>query len=210
MRKELNSVNWEEEMRSIDANNAWKLFANKIQEVMEKCIPKTKSRSGKGPEMKRKPLWMNKDAMQRVKKKYQAWKRYTNTRQYRDYEAYCKARNEVTKEVRKAKRSYEKKLAEEIKDNPKSFWKYVRDKTNVKQGVSDLEKEDGSFAHTDEEKAEKLNKFFSSVFTIEDDSDIPEPDLKHIGDTLSSITISREEVKKKLQKMNASKSHGPD
>ena len=171
---------------------------------------KTKPRSEKGPVKKKKPLWMNKDAMQRVKKKYQAWKRYTNTRQYRDYIAYCKARNEVTKEVRKAKRAYERKLAEEIKENPKSFWKYVRDKTNVKQGVSDLEKEDGTFAHTEEEKAEELNKFFSSVFTTEDVNDIPEPDLKHTGDTLNSITVTEEEVKKKLLKMNASKSPGPD
>ena len=40
MRNELSSVNWEEEMRSKDANNAWKLFANKIHEAMEKSIPK--------------------------------------------------------------------------------------------------------------------------------------------------------------------------
>ena len=63
-----------------------------------------------------------------------------------------------------AKRSYERKLAEEIKVNPKSFWKYVRSKTKVKQGISNLERQDGSFAHTDEEKAEELNKFFASAF----------------------------------------------
>ena len=112
--------------------------------------------------------------------------------------------------MRKAKRSYERKLAEEIKVNPKSFWKYVRSKTKVKQGISDLERQDGSFAHTDGEKAEELNKFFASVFTREDVSDVPEPVSKHSGDALSTIVVTEEEVLKKLKKMNPSKSPGPD
>ena len=46
----------------------------------------------------------------------------------------------VTKDVKNAKREYEKKLAAEIKDNPKAFWKYVRSKTKVKSGIKDLKK----------------------------------------------------------------------
>ncbi len=102
----------------MDVNDEWECFANRVGEVMEKNIPKSKPCSTKGKSTKRKPLWMCKEALAKVKKKYHAWKRYTTTKQYRDYEAYIKLTNEATKGVRSAKRQLEKMLAQEIKENP--------------------------------------------------------------------------------------------
>ena len=65
-------------------------------------------------------------------------------------------------------------------------------------------------AHSDEDKADELNSFFASVFTREDTHDIPEPDTKHHGQKLSTITVTEEEETKKLNKLNPSKSPGPD
>ena len=138
------------------------------------------------------------------------WKKYTWTKQYQDYLKYVHARNAATKEVCRVKRNFEKRLAGDIKLNPKSFWKYVRTKTKVKAGISDLEKDDGSFAHTDKDKADVLNVFFSSVFTKEDMSDIPVPEQKYDGDMLEELQISDEEVIEKLINLNPSKSPGPD
>ena len=90
------------------------------------------------------------------------------------------------------------------------FWKYVRSKTKVKTGINDLEREDGSFARRDEDKADVLNKFFASVFTREDTSNIPNPVWKGIGEALEDIDITKEEVLKKIMKLNPSKSPGPD
>ena len=86
----------------------------------------------------------------------------------------------------------------------------MRSKTKVKAGISDLEKGDGSYAHTDSEKAEVLNEFFSSVFTREDLKDIPEPRSRNKEDILEDILITDEDVRKKLQKLNPTKSPGPD
>ena len=209
LRNDLSSIDWEDEMKNLDANKSWELFANTMYEAMENNIPKTKTRQNE-PERRHKPLWMNKDAMRKVKKKYHAWKRYTKTNQYGDYETYCRARNAATNEVRRAKRTYERKLAEEIKVNPKSFWKYVRSKTKVKKGISDLKRKDGSVAYSDEDKAEELNSFFASVFTREDSANVPEPETKYHGDKLVTVTVTTEEVLKKLKKLNPSKSPGPD
>ena len=149
--------------------------------------------------------------MKKVKKKHSSWKRYTRTKQYRDYEAYIKARNAATKEVKKTKKKFEKDLAAEVKENPKAFWKYVRSKTKVKTGIKDLKKEDGSFAHSDDEKAEMLNSFFASVFTDEDVSFIPTPDKMYHGeDSLSNIKIEVDDVKKEIKKLKPAKSPGPD
>eukprot|EP00057_Strongylocentrotus_purpuratus_P009185 XP_011663659.1 PREDICTED: RNA-directed DNA polymerase from mobile element jockey-like [Strongylocentrotus purpuratus] len=177
---------------------------------MEKNIPKSKPCRTKVETKKKKPLWMCKEALAKVKKKYHAWKRYTATKHFRDYEAYIKLRNEATKDVRSAKIKFERRLAQEIKENPKGFWNYVRSKTKVKSGISDLIKEDGSKTTSDEEKAEVLNEFFASVFTREDVTTIPEPEVKFDGDPLEEVVITTEEVLKKLKKLNPSKSPGPD
>ena len=78
---------------------------------------------------------MSGNVLRKVKKKYHAWKRYTTTKQYGDYQVYVKLRNAATHGVRSAKIEFERKLADEIKENPKSFWSYVRSKTKVKKGI---------------------------------------------------------------------------
>ena len=68
----------------------------------------------------------------------------------------------------------------------------------------------GSTAHTDEEKADELNKLFCSVFTIENDENIPEPEMKHDGTKLTDVKVLKEDVEEKLAKLNPAKSPGPD
>ena len=79
-------------------------------------------------------------------------------------------------------REFEIKLAEDVKAHPKSFWKYSNDKLKTRDKVNDLLKEDGSLTKNDNEKAEVLNSFFKSVFTVEDTSQLPEPQgMNHEG-----------------------------
>ena len=49
-----------------------------------------------------------------------------------DYDAYKEALNAATNEVRKSKRNFEHKLAQNIKSDSKSFYAYVRSKQNVR------------------------------------------------------------------------------
>ncbi|XP_072037662.1 uncharacterized protein [Amphiura filiformis] len=191
LNEDLSSVQWEEELTPYSVDVAWNVFTNLLGTAMERNIPKTKPPRASKEGKKWKPLWMSNEAMKKVKKKYHAWKRYSNTRQYQDFVNYKRARNAASKEVRFAKKSFEKKLAADIKKNPKSFWKYVRSKTKTKTGIHDLEKEDGSFAHTDEDKAEILNKFFASVFTDEDTTDVPDPEVKVIGRYSRTLAFQR-------------------
>ena len=69
---------------------------------------------------------------------------------------------------------YEKNIASKIKANPKLLWNYVNSKTKSRQPVSDLKKTNGDMTANDEEKAQVLNEFFSSVFTKENLKEIPE------------------------------------
>ena len=65
-------------------------------------------------------------------------------------------------------------------------------------------------ATTDEEKAEVLNQHFSSVFTREDTSNIPDFNPHPCNSILDKINITEDQVKKKLSKLRTDKSCGPD
>ena len=55
-----------------------------------------------------------------------------------DYDAYKEALNAATNEVRKPKRNFEHKLAQNIKSDGKSFYAYVRSKQNVRDKVGPI------------------------------------------------------------------------
>jgi hypothetical protein len=104
----------------------------------------------------------------------------------------------------------EKSVAEYSKTNPKAFWAYVKSKTTVRTGVADLKREDGSKTTTDKEKAELLNQFFQSVFTVEDDGPLPEPPEYNFDEPLTDFDISTEDVRKRLASLKTNKAAGPD
>ena len=62
----------------------------------------------------------------------------------------------------------------------------------------------------DGEKAEVLSELFSSVFTREPDTNVPTLEPKSFYETLDAIMITKQEVKKKLDKVKIDKSQGPD
>ena len=76
--------------------------------------------------------------------------------------------NAATNEVRKSKRNFEHKLAQNIKSDSKSFYGYVRSKQNVRDRVGPLEDNAGNKITQGILMAEELNMHFSSMFTRED------------------------------------------
>ena len=66
------------------------------------------------------------------------WRIYRNTGNIEDYNNYKKALNLATAEMRKSKRSFEQKLANDIKNDNKSFYAYVRSKQKVRDKVGPL------------------------------------------------------------------------
>ncbi|WAR24441.1 hypothetical protein MAR_038110, partial [Mya arenaria] len=149
----------------------------------------------------KKPKWMDYYCVRKVKKKYHAWKRYTYSRSYRDYQSYCKIRNSTTKAIRFSKRKYQKGVAESSKTSQKSFWSFVKGETNTRSGIGDLRDKNGNIATEIKDKANILNDFFASVFTREDNSEIPNFEDKlekenFISDIIVSpqlVTIERTE-----------------
>ena len=204
LRKSLQSVDWDTELRNKNANEMSEIIKRKIDEAVKASTPMTRAQG-----RRRKP-WMDGGTLASVRKKHRLFRRWLNTRSGEDYLEYIRARNKARKECRKAQRNLEKKLAKEAKSNPNGVWKYTKSKTSCRSGIPDLDKGDGSKTKTDSEKAEVLNNFFKSVFTTEDSGSIPKMDDYNFREELKDIDIKEEEIQQILEKLQPRKAPGPD
>ena len=204
MRSDLSDVNWNENSTS-DISDLWFNFSEKLIQCIDKHVPKTVPSNSR-----KKKLWINKEALQAIDEKNKAWKKYRACKTKHNYQLYAEKRNKSTHANRKAKSNFERLVAENIKTDSKSFWNYVRSKNKTRTGISDLYTSDGSLSNSDVQKAELLNNFFSSVFTDEDLSVIPDVGERAFNYPLESITITVEAVEKKLKQLKTDKSPGMD
>ena len=207
MRKEMKKENWTN-LEKLDVEQTWQRIKTKILEQMNKHIPKTEINDRK----KNKPCWMNQKVLRKIKKKYHAYKRYLVTKQGKDYENYIRQRNKCTKEIKKAKKKHEKNIANDCKNNPKRFWKYVNEKCKTNVGISSLKDKNGNLVTSDKGRAEILNEFFTSVFLKEDKTNLPNVNEGEFskGKKIKETTITKEAVEKKLKELISDKAQGPD
>ena len=136
------------------------------------------------------------------------------TRDRNKYLDYCKARNKVRATTRKIRRSLENKLASEIKNNPKSFWKYYRSKTALKEGIGKLNTDpldpNSNVTNDDTEKANIFAEYFSSVFTKENPMNATTLPQITIETPMPNMHIPNEMVTQTIRNQKINKSPGPD
>ena len=175
IRKNLAHIDWDEKMKNKTATECWDISRGELDTAIDSYVPMKKQ----GKRSKKKHL--SKEAFRKMRYKQNMWRVYKHTGKDEDYEVYKEALNAATNEVRKAKRNFEHKLAQNIKSDSKSFYAYVRSKQNVRDKVGPLEDNAGNIITEGCLMAEELNVHFSSVFTREDTSSLPVPETKFNG-----------------------------
>ena len=80
MAQELSKVDWKKEMIGLSVDEMMLFIENKLNLSMEKFIPSC-SQHYPSITKNKPPLWMNKNKMALIKKKYNAYKRWINTRE---------------------------------------------------------------------------------------------------------------------------------
>lgn len=168
MRKELRALNWKRDLDEKSVEHIWKFICDTVLTSVDKHVPHHSGIIRRN--RRRRPVWMNEKALNRIRKKKAAFTRYKETREGKDYLEYARERNAVKSEVRKAVRDYEKEVAKQSKRNPKAFYRYVNSKLKMRTGIADLQSKDGSKVTSNRDKADVINEFFSSVYTVEDTS----------------------------------------
>ena len=132
------------------------------------------------------------------------------------YQLYVTKRKQCAAVNKKAKDDFETKLAANIKHDSKSFYAYIRSKQRCKSKIGPLKDSTGTIITDDKQTADLLNKYFVSVFTKEDLTNIPEPDpiffffFSTNNEGLNKVEITEELVFHKLNEINVNKCIGVD
>ena len=151
---------------------------------------------------------MSKESIRLKNAKKGLWERCVITRTRYDMDKYTQCKNKLRALTRGLRKDFEKKLACNIKRNPKSFWRYTKSRLKTKEIIPTLTRQDGTNAKTAQEKADTLNEFFVSVFTREDKENIQIPTNRLIEDSLETIQITPDLVCKRLKRLSPEKSPG--
>lgn len=203
IRARLLDVDWDNVL-SGGVEHSWNEFKNILQDVVEKFVPDCKHRS-RGY---KKAIWMTYAAVRKVRRKHNLFRRYRDI----NNPEYIEAAREARAETRRAKRNFEKKLAENIKNDNKSFYAYVRSRSTVKASTGPVLNVSGDLKTDPGEIAEELNTYFSSVFTNEDTQNMPQCTNSRTENQglLEDIEINEEIVMAKLLKLRSDKATGAD
>jgi len=153
----LGGNSWVKALERRGIQESWLLFKHHFLHAQNWCISMSK-KSRKGG---RRPAWVSKEVLAKPKWKkniYGTWKEGENTwEEYRNIVRVCRDA------MRKAKVHLGINLARDVKDNKKSFSRYISSKRKARENVGPLLNEVGALMMEDTEKAELLNTFFAQV-----------------------------------------------
>ena len=195
--------------KSDDVNTCNHKLETVLNEARDKFVPKiiVKDKCNKNYRSKTFPI--DDSVLDKLHNKRKAFKYYKKFPTLTNKNNYHHHRNICNDAIRKAKLSKELSIANKVKNNPKSFFKYFNNKLKPKEGISNLRKDDGTLTDSDQEKAEVLNNFFSSVFVEEGQDPIPDFNAD-FNSVLDDLTINEDDMYQVLSNLKTSKSPGPD
>ncbi|GAB0176434.1 mitochondrial enolase superfamily member 1 [Grus japonensis] len=147
---------------------------------------------------------MNKELLGKVKQKKKAYRRWKQGQVA--WEEYRETVRAAREQVRKAKALIEISLARDVKDNKKSFYRYVSDKRRTRENVGPLRNEMGELVTQDMEKAEVL---FASVFTGKCLSHTAQVAEGRDWENAELPTVGEDQVREYLRNLKVHKSMGP-
>ena len=177
---------------------------NDLEEVIADCVPsKLSSTRPNQP-------WFNSATKRAIRRKSRAFRKARRTNKERDWTRFKRLKKETQKTCRKA---YNKFTYDIIHSDPgskrnKRLGALIKSKRCDNIGVSPLK--DQGFLHSDPKtKANILNKQFTSVFSVDDGSPLPDlPDDHH--PTMDNITVCQNGVIKLLRNLKPFTASGPD
>lgn len=219
VRSRLREKDLERKIGETGVNESWNMLVNILNEVIDETIPTVKRMVKKRP-------WVTWIVQKRRRAKQKAWKKYSKFKKENDTRdpdiqdqinslksKYVQKRNRSNQANREAVHEFESKLATNVKNDSKSFYKYVRSRQQKKDRVGPLANAQGRVIIDDEETAEELNNYFGSVFSQEEVGNIPEAVKMFSGGdehTLNDIIFTKEKVIKELERLQIGKSPGID
>jgi hypothetical protein len=147
---------------------------------------------------------MTREILKLIRKKRRRWRTAKNSALEQDMRECKRIEKEVAKKVRNAKRKMEKDLVKDVDKNNRKYKKYVKSKTKSKTQskttVGPLVTKEKEIIADNKEMAEELNKFFSSVFTQEDLTTVPDAEPENVRHAMPPVHVSQQDVVRKRRR----------
>ena len=195
-----NLVNIITKSNSVDC--AWNAWLSQIHSVIKANVPVFKI--GKRTD----PPWFNSDVRHLIKQRNTAWRRAKSTGTHPAWCRYKRLRNRVQRVLRENHSLYINQLGIKVKENPKTFWSYIKHKTG--QGsIPETIVQEGVNVSDSMLKARAFNQYFQSVFN-KSDMHCNFPICSPVIETeLSDTVISEETVLTVLMSLDVKKQWVP-
>ncbi|GAB0206364.1 mitochondrial enolase superfamily member 1 [Grus japonensis] len=154
-----------------------------------------------------RPPWLNRELLSLLKTKREAYQRWKIVRiPVENYKGIARACRDA---VRKARAQLELKLARDVKNYKKGFFRYVNNKQKQKENIGPLLNRRDELVTNSAEKAEVLNTFFTSVFTSTVGPQALGTKIQ-VDANMDLPSVKEELVCELLQELDPYKSMGPD
>ena len=198
----LNEIDWTEKFRGKTIQESWNIFKEIYKKLVDEHIPLISPKEYNEP-------WMNDKLMKQWKKKYYSWKRFNENNTNQGWSEYKKERDKLRRNIRKARRLFEKNIAKNSGKNKRSFFKYVNSRLTVRPEITTIKNENGQQLENDKDICEVIAKYFNSVYLPQTEEEMPEMQNQTEAE-IGTIKVTLELVRDKLLKLNINKSCGPD
>ena len=181
----------------------WNYFEENIRRIMDTCIPHKMTSS------RYNLPWFDRSLRRQTRAKQRLYNKAKKSRNPAHWSEYRAARKRTQKNLKSAREVYISDfLGDAIEENPKRFWSYIKQLKNDDPGVADFNI-DNRIISDGKAKSELLSEQFSSVFTVEDLTDIPVAG-RDPKPGISGLTVTIPGVIKQLQSLKPNKASGPD
>ena len=154
---EIKETNWDNIFEGLDCEESFECFSKIYHEL---CMANIKSVK-RGTLNKKSVPWISYDLRNLIRDKHKLWYNRSNPISKAQYKKICK---EVKVGVKAARLTYEEKLAERSKREPKLVYKYMNGKLKSRDQIRALRDTNNKLVVDSKEMAEVLNDQFKSVF----------------------------------------------
>jgi hypothetical protein len=182
------------------ADELWSVFESRSESIIANCVPHVAPTT-------RRFLWPY-TIRRAANNQRKLWKQFKDGG--RVNEAIKARHHEASKQVRSMKFAYLHNREDAIlrSGSSKRFFSYVNGRLSSHAQIPNLRKQDGSWASTDEERAELLAAQFSSTYR-EDDGNVP-PTTQNTETVLESVEFTFTNVGKVVEGLKSDFCSGPD
>ena len=205
-----NNIDWSVNVES-SVNEMWEDINSKLQTIISD-IPETVLKVSRHGELLEKAPWESSRLGRKRKEKDQTWRVFEGTPCMENFQTAMGKQREYEKVEYEEKLKHEQKIVNNLKTNCKPLFRYFKSKAKTRKNVSSLKTTSGKLTESPTETAEELANFFQSVHSFEEFGPLHEfcYNNSDINNIMCDLSISAEDVRVLLSKLDVSKSMGPD